>query len=93
MATINKLETEYIFEFKDDYKLAKCPPKKDGYYMTIKCGLEGIYTSLNEWKNGEWRILTTDDSGVIAYSKEQVSEEDVKNWSNAKLEKYRNKYL
>ncbi len=90
MATIN-LETEHIFDFKGDYKLAKCPPKEDGFYITIKCGLGGIYTSLNEWEDGKWRVLTTDDSDVIAYSKEQVSKEDVKNWVNAKLEKYRNK--
>lgn len=92
MATIN-LETEHIFDFKDDYKLAKYPPKEDGYYITVKCGLGGIYTSLNEWKNGEWMVLTTDDSDVIAYSKEQVSKEDVKNWANAKIEKYKNKQL
>ena len=91
--TITKLEKEHIFDFKGDYKLAKYPPKEDGYYITIKCGLGGIYTTLNEWKNGEWRILTTDDSDVIAYSREQVSKEDVKEWLNAKLEKYRNKYL
>jgi hypothetical protein len=90
MATI-KLDLEHIFDFKGDYKLAKYPPKEDGYYITIKCGLGGIYTSLNEWKNGEWMVLATDDSFVIAYSKEQVSKEDVKNWMNAKLEKYRKK--
>ena len=91
MATINRLETEHIFDFNGDYKLAKCPPKEDGYYITVKCGLGGIYTSLNEWKNGKWMVLTTDDSDVIAYSKEQVFKEDVKKWLNAKLEKYRNK--
>ena len=90
MATIN-LETEHIFDFDGDYKLAKYPPKEDGCYITVKCGLGGIYTSLNEWKNGEWMVLATDDSDVIAYSKEQVSKEDVKNWLDAKLEKYRNK--
>ena len=88
---ILKLETDHNFDFNDNYKLAKCPPKENGYYITVKCGLGGIYTSLNEWKNGEWMILTTDDSDVIAYSKEQVSKEDVKNWFNTKLEKYRNK--
>jgi hypothetical protein len=91
MATINRLETEHIFDFKGDYKLAKYPPKEDGYYITVKCGLGGIYTILNEWTQGKWMVLTTDDSDVIAYSKEQVSKEDVKNWMNAKLEKYRNK--
>jgi hypothetical protein len=90
MATI-KLETEHIFDFDGHYKLAKYPPKEDGYYMTIKCGLGGIYTTLNEWKNGEWMVFAADDSGVIAYSKEQVSKEDVEEWVDAKLEKYRNK--
>ena len=90
MATI-KLDPEHIFDFKGDYKLAKCPPKENGYYITVKCGLGGIYTIINEWKNGKWMVLATDDSDVIAYSKEQVSKEDVKNWANAKLEKYRNK--
>ena len=90
MAIIN-LETKDIFDFKGDYKLAKYPPKEDGYYITVKCGLGGIYTILNEWKNGKWMVLTTDDSDVIAYSKEQVSKEDVRNWLNEKLEKYRNK--
>ena len=90
MATI-KLETEHIFDFDGNYKLAKYPPKEDGYYITVKCGLGGIYTCINEWKNGKWMVLATDASSVIAYSKEQVSKEDVKNWANAKLEKYRNK--
>jgi hypothetical protein len=90
MATINRLETEHIFDFKGDYKLAKCPPKEDGYYITVKCGLGGIYTSLNEWKNGEWMVLTTDDSNIIAYSKEQVSKEDFEEWLNDKFERYRN---
>jgi len=90
MATIN-LETGRVFDFKGDYKLAKYPPKEDGFYITINWGLGGFYTSLNEWKDGKWRVLTTDDSDVIAYSKEQVSKEDVKNWVNEKLEKYRNK--
>ena len=88
MGTIN-LDSELLLNFNGDYKLAKYPPKEDGYYMTIKCGLGGIYTCLNEWKNGKWMVLSTDDSNVIAYSKEQVSKEDVKNWANTKLEKYR----
>lgn len=90
MSTIN-LDLKHIFDFNDNYKLAKCPPKKDGYYITIKCGLGGIYTCLNEWTQGKWMVLSTDDSDVIAYSREQISKEDVKNWANAKLEKYRNK--
>ena len=90
MAIIN-LEKENIFDFNDNYKLAKYPPKEEGYYITVKCSLGGIYTSLNEWTQGKWMTLSTDDSDVIAYSREQVSKEDVKEWLNNKLEKYRNK--
>lgn len=90
MATII-LDIVHIFDFKGDYKLAKYPPKEDGYYMTIRCGLNGIYTCLDEWKNGNWQVGVLDDSNVIAYSKEQISKEEVKNWANAKLEEYRSK--
>ena len=90
MATI-KLDPEHIFDFNGTYKLAKYPPKENGYYITIKCGLRGIYTCINEWKDGQWSVLTTDDSDVIAYTKEQVSKEDIENWVNAKLEKYKSK--
>jgi hypothetical protein len=90
MTTIN-FKDEHIFDFKGGYKLAKYPPKEEGYYMTIKCGLGGIYSCLNEWKNGKWECLALDDSTVIAYSKEQVPKEDVRNWLIAELEKYKNK--
>jgi len=89
--TTTKLESEHIFDFDGNYKLAKYPPKEDGYYITIKCGRGGVYTCLNEWTQGKWMVISLDDSDVIAYSREQVSKEDVKNWANAKLEKYRNK--
>lgn len=90
MATV-KLDLEHIFDFEGDYELVKYSPKEDGYYMTIRCGLNGIYTCLDEWKNSNWQVGVLDDSNVIAYSKEQISKEDVKNWANTKLEKYRNK--
>lgn len=90
MAKINRLGLEQIFDFKGDYKLAKCPPKKDGYYMTVKCGLVGIYTELDKWKSGKWILPTANDSDVIAYSKEQVSKEDFEEWLNDKFEKYKN---
>ena len=56
--------------------------------MTIRCGLGGLYTNLNEWKNGNWCMFAADDSDVIAYSKEQITREQMEKWVNAKLEKY-----
>lgn len=77
-----------ILNFNGKYKLAKYPPKENGYYMTIRCGLGGIYTSLNEWQDGNWKMFVADDSAVIAYSKEQITKEQIDNWLEAKLEKY-----
>lgn len=74
-----------ILNFNGEYKLAKYPPKKDGYYMTIRCGLGGLYTNLNKWKDGNWMMSAADDSAVIAYSKEQITREQVDNWCKAKL--------
>ena len=78
-----------ILNFNGEYKLAKYPPKKDGYYMTIRCGLGGIYTNLDKFENGNWLVRILDDSAVIAYSKEEIKKEEVENWCKAKLEKYR----
>ena len=45
-------------------------PKKeipDGVYFTVRCGLGGIYTDLNEMKDGLWQCQILDASHVIAY--------------------------
>ncbi len=74
------IKEEHIFGFNGEYQLAKYPPVKEGYYITVKCGLGGIYTRLNEWKDGKWQVQATDDSDVIAFSRNQVSKEEVEEW-------------
>ncbi len=81
------IKEKHIFDFKGEYKLAKYPPEKEGYYITVKCGLGGIYTHLNEWKDGKWQVLATDDSDVIAYSREQITKEEVEKWCRNLLKK------
>lgn len=61
-----------IFKFHNDFKPAKYPPKEEGYYVTIRCGLSGIYQVLNQWKDGAWQMQILDASDTIAYSKEKV---------------------
>ena len=61
-----------IFKFHGDFKPAKYPPQEDGYYVTIRCGLSGIYQVLNQWKDGKWQMQILDASDTIAYSKEKV---------------------
>jgi hypothetical protein len=61
-----------IFKFHNDFKPAKYPPQEEGYYVTIRCGLSGIYQVLNQWKDGKWQMQILDASDTIAYSKEKV---------------------
>jgi len=86
---MNNFDPEHIFNFNREYKLAKYPPKEDGYYMTIRCGLNGIYTHFDEWKNNMWQLGVLDNSSVIAYSNKQIPEEDIMAWCKESLKKYK----
>lgn len=68
---MKKYETK-IFEFNHDDKNFKCfrgkiQPSEDGLYLTIRCGLPGIYTVLNEWKDNRWQMECADGSTTIAF--------------------------
>ena len=52
-----------------DFIPAHYLPKKDGLYVTIRCGLAGIRQTLNEWKDGKWQMNCLDGSVTIAYSR------------------------
>lgn len=47
-------------------------PKEEGMYVTIRCGLSGIYQVLNWWKDGKWQMECCDGSSTIAYSRNKV---------------------
>ena len=79
------MEGEQVMDFKRDFKSildfdrgdenftpAKRDPKIEGYYMTIKCGLGGLYYCLNVFEKGKWQVLSADDSYVVAYSREPL---------------------
>ena len=84
MANIKALSEELelyekkIFEFDHEnndfkpYKLGRSFPD-DGFYLTIRCGLSGIYTMVNEFKNGKWQIGVLDNSDTIAYSRNKIT--------------------
>ena len=48
---------------------------ENGMYITIRCGLPGVYTFLNEWKDGNWQRHCLDGSYTIAYRKLKDYEE------------------
>jgi hypothetical protein len=83
------LEKTRIFDFGDSWEMSEKSPKEPGYYMTIRCGLSGIYTHLDEYKNGRWQLGITDGSRVIAYCSEQIPTEEVNSWARAKLQRQR----
>lgn len=81
---------KHIFEFDGKYKPSnreKQMPRENGYYMTIRCGLGGIYFCLDEWKDGTWQVGVLDASSVIAYSREQIQPSEVTEWLNRLREK------
>lgn len=64
-----------ILEFdsgENNFKPAHYPPKEDGIYITLRCGLVGISQRLDQYKDGEWQLRVLDGSKVIAYSKNKV---------------------
>lgn len=70
-----------IFQFDYDFKPTNngnVKPDKDGFYITIRCGLSGIYQMLNEWKNGRWMCGVLDGSTTIAFSRETIELESLK---------------
>ena len=40
----------------------------DGLYITVRCGLSGIYTMLNDIKDGKWVTGVLDGSTTIAFA-------------------------
>ncbi len=63
-----------IFDFNEqnNFKPAHYPVKEDGLYVTIRCGLSGIYQTLDRFENGDWQLRVLDGSRIIAYSKDKV---------------------
>ena len=64
-----------IFEFnpeENNFKPAHYPPQEEGMYITIRCGLPGIYQTLDQYKDGKWQLGVLDGSKVIAYSKNKI---------------------
>lgn len=72
-----KAYNKVIFGFdrenrESDFRPAHYPPEEEGFYLTIRCGLPGIYTTVNQWKDGKWQMEVLDGSVTIAYSRERI---------------------
>ena len=72
---IIKTYEKRIFDFdreENDFIPARYNPKEDGIYLTIRCGLTGIGTYVDEWKDGKWQMNILDGSTTIAYSRNKL---------------------
>lgn len=47
-------------------------PEKNGIYKTIRAGLGGIYSVLNEWKDNKWQVEAADASYTIYFDPEPI---------------------
>ena len=68
---------KYIFKFEHDfkpYRENRVTPKEEGVYLTIRCGVGGIYTTANWWKDGDWVGRSLDGSETIAFSINRLEE-------------------
>lgn len=57
---------------ENNFKPAHYPIKEEGLYVTIRCGLSGIYQTLDRYENGSWQLRILDGSRIIAYSRDKV---------------------
>ena len=66
-----------LIEFRNgsifDFLPSQYQPKEDGYYFTIRCGLTGLYTRVDMWKNGSWSYRSADGSNLIARSRNPLN--------------------
>ena len=74
-ALMKELESYHkvIMEFHDtNFIPATNNPKEKGSYLTLRCGLGGIYQMINEWNGEKWMTGALDGSYTIAYSKNKI---------------------
>jgi len=62
----SKVDGDFYKNFKP-FREGKTELEDGTMYLTIRCGLSGIYTCLNEWNEGRWRVKFLDNSTTIAY--------------------------
>ena len=69
-------------DFKPTGYSDKIKPDENGIYLTIRCGLSGIYTVLNEWKDDHWMMACADGSTTIAFNPKKIILESMKGHEN-----------
>lgn len=72
-------EDNYLFIGLKPFRENRTELEDGTMYLTIRCGLNGIYSCLNEWKEGRWCVDCLDYSTTIAYRELKPNEIYIKN--------------
>lgn len=48
-------------------------PEKEGWYVTVRAGLGGIYKMLDQFKDGKFQTSCLDNSSILGYLKNPVT--------------------
>ncbi len=62
----SKVDGDFYKNFKP-FREGKTELEEKMMYVTIRCGLSGIYTCLNQWMGSRWGAECLDGSTTIAY--------------------------
>lgn len=72
-------EITEIFNFSKEGMTTK-NPIVDGTYLTVRCGLSGIYKMVNIWQDNKWQIEILDASKTLARSEKPLTAEEIDKW-------------
>lgn len=61
-------DNKLFIDFKP-FREGRTELEEGAMYVTIRCGLSGIYSCLNQWMGGRWGAECLDGSTTIAYRK------------------------
>ena len=61
-------------------RLTRRNPNEDGIYLTVRCGLTGVYKMINVWQDNKWQIEVLDDSITLARSEKPLTDDEIVYW-------------
>lgn len=75
------MKREEIINFCQE-RLTRRNPNEDGIYLTVRCGLTGVYKMINIWQDNKWQMETLDASITLARSEKPLTENEIVYWKN-----------
>lgn len=73
------MKREEIINFCQE-RLTWKSPNKNGTYLTVRCGLAGIYKMINVWRDNKWQMEALDGSMTLARSEKPLTDDEISYW-------------